>query len=1768
MPSFAPSPAVAAPSSPYYSLPLPTSTTLPPLQRDYLSAQLQLRRHRAANATTTISGWRSAVHAGTNLELLWLSTDGASWVGRSVPSNTVPPTMVVDALGRITALYSVASANDPNGVAGDLRVMQSNENLTSWRSLGTGVNSGGPRYGYAVVQLPGNSNAVVWAAGSFSAVNRNDVWMYTGNDVGTMGSFTRQTDAAPWPARTFPVLQFAPASFDGTATSLAPDLSAKLIVAFGYVGGGSGSFYDVWSSSDLGVSWTSVPPTLPTQLGSFSFSTLGQASGVFGSSIWFVTANAPLFTLDSRGVLRVVTLNWVTSPAVFPAANDPPVNNPQGPWRIWFSPWNDRWTAHVIYRTAGSSIQFASAVMSKAALGSLAFSDQTGAGLAMWPAFEWSQRDYTLTAGNDTAAIDVLASFDYGQVTVSCNQGIGVSNGASLSLDAGSIVALVSGVASGPVVRCATLPVGSQTLDSVLTVVSADAVFRFTIRLPQITSLVLSLPNSSAQAARAGPFLFAPAFTPSHREYDMLIPADLRFPSQLQMVLGIIYGTARILVDGTEQLNVTAQAPFVVSLPPSPSGAASNRTVIISIVGATGESYTVRLANPCGFRAGQLSVPGSACGPYAACMPRGFSDWICSPSLQPLSLELINPSGAAVLPARTVPAGAGVSTSFRIVSLPAFDVVPAMVNMGLRIRSSFWPADSNFVNFRVLQLQVFKGFTEDSVVELNSASGSTTLGIDAQGPFLEATLPGDLAGSGMNLRLKCCGGQPIQCVYVDHLDLFSTPPAAFQPGTLMRLTPTPAVHVGSRPGELIALGMAEGLLLATRNMLANVSGTPMLFGPLAAMAPVFSAVALSPTSYITLPRFLAAAANASGPAATLLHPCVVAWDTVNSPGMVSCETPSAYRLAGERLAFLAWSAGTVAVSADLYSYPTQPVLSSVRGCTDSGGEGTFDCPTAGGVRLNLTGQSFASNMEVSVAGLVCGDVRVRSLPGGSAVASADCLLPAGTGNGASVVISSYGLLSAAVPAVSYAAPTITNVSCAACDGWVQDAQGTIRLTGCARQAAVANDTSRVLRLSGRNFGPPGSSVFVGGARCEMLSASDTAVSCVLPEGKASAQIVLLIQRNGKLSDSPHTVTYRECAKGSYDPSPAVSNALDCAQCPIGTFSSESGAGCSSCPAGLFLDVTSQRSLQSGPPSSSDCLLCLAGAVCEAATISSAADHYMARDSDGRLQSYLCPPDLCVPCPTDALQMHALGANTNASASGASLLAFDNVATCCAAHRDPASPLCGACLSGYEDWGGRCRPCTSSNGGLIAGFLLLTTALVAWLAHSASNASVGLTAVVMYFLQTAMLEVSGQAVLLNWLQAINFDPAFLTSTSSSTSCAMQLSSYGQVVLAVLMPLLLLCELACIACVHAMVRLCCGAGTGATEGATSDSTRTSRPSAYERPRIAVQRWSSRLSAAYYLNATVALLQFSYTSVAFACIRFLWCVEVGSARVVFSSPSMQCDSAEYARVLPLVLCALIGFVCGFPLLVLAGGYWRKQHAASRRAYADADSLAAGLVDVESPSTGIIPLYVVYRSEAWFWSGLVLVRRTLFVCLDVSLAGNLRVRGCALTLANLLSFLLSTHAAPFHAQLLNRCECASQMLLILLSLLLTAQAPPYSSAINGLLFALVLTAALMFVAAAVMQRRDTAAQLAKAKAARHKAQATSDGGSSAPAVFSPSAATSRPAPESVEIQLSPLHRHTGFGRASDDLSALTSPSAGMEHTRATRDQPVDEEVVDSEHL
>jgi len=277
---------------------------------------------------------------------------------------------------------------------------------------------------------------------------------------------------------------------------------------------------------------------------------------------------------------------------------------------------------------------------------------------------------------------------------------------------------------------------------------------------------------------------------------------------------------------------------------------------------------------------------------------------------------------------------------------------------------------------------------------------------------------------------------------------------------------------------------------------------------------------------------------------------------------------------------------------------------------------------------------------------------------------------------------------------------------------------------------------------------------------------------------------------------------------------------------------------------------------------------------------------------------------------------------------------------------------------------------------------------------------------------------------------------------------------------------------------------------------------------------------------------VLQFSYTGVSSAAVQFLWCVEVGAERLVFARPGLRCDSAEYRRVLPLVVVAIVGFVVAFPVAVALGGWLRHRRLTSGR---------RSVVLAAESGALLTPLYGVFRPGAWFWSSLVLVRRSLFVVLDVVLAAAPRYRAFAFGLANQAAYFCSLYAAPFPDKILNRIESASQMALLLISALLTVELPPYSDAVNAALLAVLLATVAAIAVGACTQQRRKRRNGASALASDSFLQSAADNES--------------PNENRQELELSPLHCHAPAAAVAD----LASPSSA-------RLPPVRESAIDVE--
>jgi hypothetical protein len=339
-----------------------------------------------------------------------------------------------------------------------------------------------------------------------------------------------------------------------------------------------------------------------------------------------------------------------------------------------------------------------------------------------------------------------------------------------------------------------------------------------------------------------------------------------------------------------------------------------------------------------------------------------------------------------------------------------------------------------------------------------------------------------------------------------------------------------------------------------------------------------------------------------------------------------------------------------------------------------------------------------------------------------------------------------------------------------------------------------------------------------------------------------------------------------------------------------------------------------------------------------------------------LSTQVCPNGFCTLCDTTA----GTGQSTNLNFSA---MAVDGVPilNCCGAHRLSSEPLCSTCAEGFISWGGSCIPCEAPNQRLLLGTIAATIALTLWLHHSSQRTSSAGLAILIYFCQTAALQLAGTSILLAWAAFVNFNPSVMLSSTSSGSggtgtvdttapphlqpdvaalpdsqCILPLDPYQQLVLNLCMPLLFLAELAIVALVHAMLVALMGMGHTSAGGNPSATGSSTSNSCCVRMQASLQRVLHALRQPFrarpYFRTAVGIVLFCYLQVASSCVKFLWCIDVQGEQRVFAEPAMNCRSAPYQELLPFVYVVLLGFVVGVPCAALLIG-WRVRHTHARR-------------------------------------------------------------------------------------------------------------------------------------------------------------------------------------------------------------------------------------------
>lgn len=507
--------------------------------------------------------------------------------------------------------------------------------------------------------------------------------------------------------------------------------------------------------------------------------------------------------------------------------------------------------------------------------------------------------------------------------------------------------------------------------------------------------------------------------------------------------------------------------------------------------------------------------------------------------------------------------------------------------------------------------------------------------------------------------------------------------------------------------------------------------------------------------------------------------------------------------------------------------------------------------------------------------------------------------------------------------------------------------------------------------------------------------------------------------------NPITATCEACSLGSC----AIGGV--CAVCAPGYYTPQAGAACTSCQG-------------------------VEGLVCSGGLASVTSGYWAFTvdgvDGDGSpsklFQTASCPPDFC---PGSLLQQESIGN------SSTSFIPSSSVELCTPPRLNtPSNVLCGECEEGYIAWGSRCVPCSGANGGLIFAGVLISFLFVAFLYRTSDQAAAGAVAILLFFAQTAALEVGSVTQWLSWVQFLNL------GVHSSSACLAPLNAYDQMLFSLFVPVILIAEVAVLALLHYSFHqrhkhdtdsasTDPSATTAATVRATSPSVQIS---------ILSQQTAARLANSFSWNKYVACLMsvllFCYTQVAVTSFQYLYCVDVGSARVVFSSPTIDCQSAQYRAYLPAPILAVALYIVGFPLVVLTLLWVHKETlfvsvVASRASAADIKASLAGFFLRWSP------LFQMFHPRAWFWQPLLLVRRSMYVLASVLLVQQPAARFMAFSFLNFGSLLFHLLVRPFDSDRLNYIESASYALLVSISIILGGTVRPYSDATQAVLLLMV---------------------------------------------------------------------------------------------------------------
>jgi hypothetical protein len=181
-------------------------------------------------------------------------------------------------------------------------------------------------------------------------------------------------------------------------------------------------------------------------------------------------------------------------------------------------------------------------------------------------------------------------------------------------------------------------------------------------------------------------------------------------------------------------------------------------------------------------------------------------------------------------------------------------------------------------------------------------------------------------------------------------------------------------------------------------------------------------------------------------------------------------------------------------------------------------------------------------------------------------------------------------------------------------------------------------------------------------------------------------------------------------------------------------------------------------------------------------------------------------------------------------------------------------------------------------------------------------------------------------------------------------------------------------------------------------------------------------------------IAISLFCYTSLCDMAFRGLSCVDVEGEFIMFNQPSISCNSFEYKVnvIIQSLVVALV--IVGLPALVFMMAR-RLSHFARYTMAADLPlQVRWGLI------------YEPYKSDAYYYESVMLMRRALYVALVIGLEQNPVLQHMMVAICSLLLLVFHLHVHPFKLNILNRLETTSLALHVIFTIFLSGTPMPYT--------------------------------------------------------------------------------------------------------------------------